>query len=289
MNNKSFNTSNMHRAFYSLVQYCPDLSRLEVANVGVVVFCPELKFLASEMTQNHTRINQMFGRGQRDLKRLKIVKAGLQGKLATTCVEQMSLEHLNQLAALHVNTIRMSQFMPCKVSSDPRSDLQIMFNDLVESKEVKTTSKSKKTLDETLERRFSDPGIVNRIRRKIKVTVPVWDREEEIPYGYQNGRLNLITPVVFPKGKAALENRSAKYAVEGRSLYHHNDPNYGDMQLLIVGQFDDSPEDAVSTAKRIFEKHHVRLFERANLQELLDEIVSEGHVVPVSEQRSLEE
>jgi hypothetical protein len=271
-------SENLHRAFYSLVQYCPDLSRLEVANVGVVVFCPELDFLGSEMTQNHTRINQMFGRGQRDLKRLKIVKAGLQEKLAASA-SQTSLEHLNQLAALHVNTIRMSQFMPCRVSSDPRSDLQCMFNELVEDTTVVPPLSKPAALRKKLDEQFSAPRVNNRIKREIKVTIPVLNREEEIPYGYQNGRFNLITPVVFPKGKTRLEDRSAKYAVEGRSLYQHENSEFGKMQLLVVGQFDDGDEGAVATAKRILETHKVRLFQQADLHQLVDEIATQGHII----------
>lgn len=279
MNQQRPKNENLHRAFYSLVQYCPDLSRLEVANVGVVVFCPELNFLASEMTQNHTRINQMFGRGQRDLQRLKTVKSGLQEKLAATCAERMSLEHLNQLAALHVNTIRMSRFMPCRVSNDPQSDLQTMFNELVEDTSVAVPTSKPAALREKLEQQFSIPEISNRIRRKVKVTIPILNREEEIPYGYQNGRFNLITPVVFPKGKTALEDRSAKYAVEGRSLYHHKDSELGNMQLLVVGQFDDGDQGAIATAKRILETHDVRLFQPDDLQQLVDEIATQGHIV----------
>ena len=154
-----------------------------------------------------------------------------------------------------------------------------MFHDLVEAKATEKAINKSAALYETLEERFSTPKLSKLIKRKIKVKVPVLDRVEEIPYAYQNGRLNLIAPVVFPKTKTALEDRSAKYAVEGRSLYNHEDSEHGPMQLLIVGQFDDDDSEAVSTAKRILNTHEVRLFPRTNLQELLDEIAEEGHIV----------
>ena len=34
---------------YSLIQYCPDLGRLEAANVGVLLFCPEPHFLKAQL------------------------------------------------------------------------------------------------------------------------------------------------------------------------------------------------------------------------------------------------
>jgi hypothetical protein len=279
MNQQNPRSLMQHRAFYSLVQYCPDLSRLEVANIGVVIFCAELNFLGSRMTQNHTRINQMFGRGQRDLKRLRAVKAGLQEKLSNSCAEQMSLEHLNQLAALHVNTIRMTKFMPCKVSQNPETDLQSMFEELVDVEVTEKTVSKADALRNSLETRFSDPDLDKRLRRKIKVRIPVLDREEEIPYGYQNGRFNLIAPVVFPKGKSALEDRSAKYAVEGKSIYENPDQDLGGMQLLIVGHFDEGSQDFIETAKRILESHRVRLFRRSELPKLADEILTHGHIL----------
>jgi hypothetical protein len=30
--------------YYSIIQFCPELSQLEALNVGVVLFCPEKKF-----------------------------------------------------------------------------------------------------------------------------------------------------------------------------------------------------------------------------------------------------
>ena len=37
------------RGYYSLIQFCPDTCRLEVANVGVVLYCPEVSFLISKL------------------------------------------------------------------------------------------------------------------------------------------------------------------------------------------------------------------------------------------------
>jgi len=33
------------KGYYSIIQYCPDPSRLEAVNIGVALFCPELRFL----------------------------------------------------------------------------------------------------------------------------------------------------------------------------------------------------------------------------------------------------
>lgn len=279
MTERTNQTTMRHRGFYSLVQYCPDLSRLEVANVGVVLFCAEWNYLGVELTQNHTRISQMFGRGQRDLKRLRVVKAGLEERLTSSGDDLKSLDSLNELAALHVNTIRMTRFMPCRVSGTPQVDLKRMYEELVESpKESKTVSKAA-ALKQTLEDRFSAPEVSKRLHRGLKVRIPVLDREEEIPYGYQNGRLNLIAPVVFPKTPAALEDRAARYAVEGKSLYDNPDSQHGELQMLVVGAFDPGATESITIARRILDSHQVRLFPRSELSELTKEIRQHGHVV----------
>jgi hypothetical protein len=261
------------------VQYCPDLSRLEVANIGVVVFCAELSYLDVRMSQNHTRISQMFGRGQRDLKRLKYVKAGLEEKLTSGRDDLASLEKLNHLAALHVNTIRMTRFMPCRVSASPQNDLGTMFEELVEPKHSDKPISKADALIKNLASRFEVPGVSNRIHRNLRVRIPVLDREEEIPYGYQNGRMNLIAPVVFPKTASALEDRAAKYAVEGKSLYDNPDGKLGELQMLVVGHFEPGAPDSIASAKRILDSHDVRLFQASELSALAKEIKTHGHIV----------
>ncbi len=237
-NNQTQNPSTSHRAFYSLVQYCPDLARLEAANVGVIVFCAELAYLGVKLSKNHTRISQMFGRGNRDLKRLAAIESGLEEKLISGRSDLCSLEQLNQLAAMQVNTLRMTQFMPCRISDRPDEDLNQLYQELVEPKSLQDTTAPQETLIRTLEARFVAPEINACIRRKVKVRIPFLGREEEIPYAYQNGRLNLIAPVTFPKSQSGLEERAAKYALEGESVYESTDSLFGEMQMLVVGQFE---------------------------------------------------
>ena len=43
----------MARAFYSVVQYCPDRFRAETVNVGLVLLRPEPHALRVRMTANH--------------------------------------------------------------------------------------------------------------------------------------------------------------------------------------------------------------------------------------------
>lgn len=62
------------KAWYSLIQYCPDPSRLEAANVGVVLLCPEAGFIEARMTTNNDRVRRFFGSETLDAKRLRSMR-----------------------------------------------------------------------------------------------------------------------------------------------------------------------------------------------------------------------
>ena len=51
---------NATKGYFSLVQYCPDLARQEAANVGVVLFCPDLQFIRARTTDSVGRNPPVF-------------------------------------------------------------------------------------------------------------------------------------------------------------------------------------------------------------------------------------
>ncbi len=156
-----------------------------------------------------------------------------------------------------------------------------LYQELVEPKSLQETTAPQETLTRTLEASFAAPEIEVRIRRYVKVRIPFLGRGEEIPYAYQNGRLDLIAPVTFPKSQSGLVERAAKYALEGESVYEATDSQLGQMQMLVDGQFETTAFDGVETARRILEDHRVRLFAREEISALIDEIRTHGQVISV--------
>jgi hypothetical protein len=51
--------------YYSLIQYCPDAAREEAANVGVVLFCPEVDYLEARTVSGNDRIRASSNRPNR--------------------------------------------------------------------------------------------------------------------------------------------------------------------------------------------------------------------------------
>ena len=44
------------KGYFCLVQYCPDLARQEVANVGVLLFSPDHDFLEARLVTGNQRV-----------------------------------------------------------------------------------------------------------------------------------------------------------------------------------------------------------------------------------------
>ena len=103
-----------------------------------------------------------------------------------------------------------------------------------------------------------------------------------MPYAFQNSRFNLIRPVEFKhQNESSLKTAACKHAVEGLSLYRHRDAKYGDLQMIVVGDFTAAPKDSTEMVAGIFREHEVRLVTPDELPALKHEIVSHAKLVPV--------
>ncbi len=269
------------RGHYSLIQFCPDTTRLEAANIGIALFCSNQEFLQTRIIENNGRIIQMFGRGERDLGRLRAVKKGLCATLEGGREDLQSLEQLQRFASLQVNHLRMTPFMPCRVMVSPEAELETLYNELVATPGVTDADDdaSFQSLSERLDALFDQPLVSPYIRRDVNVEVPIFQTRESIPYAYQNGRLNLIKPIEFPVQSAAVIDKAARNAIEGKSIYDNPDSEYGDMQLVIVGSFPKTKQADIETTQRIFDVNHVQLYTTEQLDSLEREIITHGHRV----------
>jgi hypothetical protein len=264
---------NPAKGYYCLIQYCPDLGRLEAANVGVLLFCPEWPFLKALTSRNNRRIIRFFGSEGHDWVRLNAFKKGLEDRLAIEGPGIHTLEHLDRFIAERANLLQITAPRPMRVEN-PERDLECLFKEFVGEAAHHTSTK---TLRRLLGEKLTSAGLDRKIRRDIKVAVPVLEKEVEIPFGFQNGRFNLINPVRFEAANPEQSVITAcKYAVEGRSLYEHPDPQLGQLQLVVVGKFRSRDRESPSKVERILREYAVKLYRTADLPQLLDEIRRTG-------------
>lgn len=259
--------------YYSLIQYCPDRSRLEAANIGVLLFCPARLFLQARTVRGNKRIQKFFGKEGHDWDRIDSFKLGLEERLAAENGNITTLEDLKRFIALRANELQISSPRPMRVE-DPKRDLEALFHELVGGQHRKERGTG---LKQFLDDKLRTPALQKKLKRDVQVKVPVLNRQIEVPYGFQNGRFNLIQPARFRGESLTLaETTACKYAIEGRSLFEHPDTKLGDLQLIVVGEFGAHPRAKKDAVERILKENKVRLFTANELDQLVEEIRTSG-------------
>ncbi len=267
------------KGYFSLIQYCPDPLRLEAANIGVVLFCPEKGFLAGKTQRNNKRIIQFFGSEGHDWQQVNSFKKGIEHRLQIESASIASLQEFRAFISKRGNAIRISEPRSMRVS-DPEKDLETLFNDLLsdrKSSESEAHSSGKSRLQD----RFLQAGVRDRLLADIRVPVAISDRELHVPFAYQNGRFNLIEPVQFlAKQTSSLQTTAFRYAVEGESIFDNSHNEFGKQQLIVVGKFRPGLENGFDRVRAILKKHKVRLYSERDMDELVDDIKENAQPIP---------
>ena len=116
--------------YYSIIQFCPDLSRREVANVGVVLLCPETGFLQTRMAEGTSHLKQMFPKLKEDPQRLRSTLHSIATRLRVDADSYKTVEALRYFAETRANAMRLT--LPMFVSvDDPEAELNRLFTRLV--------------------------------------------------------------------------------------------------------------------------------------------------------------
>ena len=263
--------------FYSLIQFCPDLSRLEAANIGVLLFCPERGFLRAITSEENSRIRKFFGPVDEGWSRIDLLKEAFDARVASEEGRIQTIEELERFIATRANEVQVTPPRPVKVK-DPAADLQALFDRLVGGVERRDSTAP-------LRQAFSDAiakeGLEPKVWRDVPIEVPAFGRTITIPFGYRNGRFNLIQPVRFASATETTRlDRACKYAVEGHSLYEHEDPNHGKLKLVVVGEFPSGSEGSKGKVSNLLEQYDVGMFDASDLGPLLEDIRRTGQPRP---------
>ena len=261
------------KGYYAIVQYCPDLSRFEAANVGVLLFCPDRVYLKAVTVGNNSRIIRFFGSEGHDWKRINAFKRGLVDRLQKEAGEIKTVDDLKQFIALRAGLLQITTPNPMRVI-DPDKDLAELYEKIV-GQPMKR--KRRKRLDRYVSEKLISAGLEKKIVRDLEVKVPVLQKKVTFPFGYQNGRFNVINAVRFTAKKPDDSvDTACKYAVEGRSLYAHTNPKLGKLQLVIVGKFRTKDQESRQRVRYVLEDNNVVLYGTDEIPQLADEIRQTG-------------
>ena len=267
-----------HKGHYSLIQYCPDPARMESVNIGVLLFCPEAGFLSALVSGDNRRVKQFFGRGEHDFKQLNLFKRGIKERISREAKQILSLEDLQKFIDRRANLIRITDPIAMRVS-DPKADLAKLFDSLVggDMEGKRTPQKQFRTV---VSERLTSAHLGEKLCKEIPVDVPYLKKPVDFPFGFQNGRFNLILPVSFMAEDPDDAVRKAfSYAAQGEALYSHPHETLGDLKLIVVGEFRSKSDEARNPVNQLLECSHVRLIPEEGLDGLVQEIMATGKVV----------
>src|SRR5262249_18753289 len=258
--------------YYSLIQYCPDPSRLEAANVGVVLFCPAWKYLRAQTTKGNDRIRRFFGSADNDSEQINAMKLSIQRRLEGERDKFREPADLERFAAPRPTAMRLTPPRAVLVE-DPDAELRRLFARLIGGRPHREAAQVRNVLEDA----FGSKEIAPFIRKKVIITLPVLQQPLQVPYGFQNGRFNLIQPAQFRgRSPGGILERAGKSAMEGELLYHHPDEHLGSLKLIVVGDFAPDQKEVAHAVRDVLRRNETDLYRLDELDQLLDLIHSTG-------------
>ena len=117
------------KGYYSVIQYCPDRSRMEAANVGVLLLCPEIGFVKARTAAGNDRARKFFGYDSFDKRRLNAAKRAIERRLEVDRESFRSPEDIVRFMDTRGNDILLTPPRPTKVL-DPEAELETLFKEL---------------------------------------------------------------------------------------------------------------------------------------------------------------
>jgi hypothetical protein len=90
-------TMNAKRGYYSLIQFCPDPSRAETVNLGVLLFCPEAGFIRAHTSASNRRAAKLIGPHKIDSASLNSAKRAMERRLE---VDRESFQTLDVIQSM---------------------------------------------------------------------------------------------------------------------------------------------------------------------------------------------
>jgi hypothetical protein len=255
---------NQRKGYYSLIQFCPDPSRLEGVNIGVLVYSPEDGALKFRITQKNQRIRKFFGQQNWDF--LNRAREAMQARLHTEKFETVS--ELENYISRRANVVQLTSLRALKISDIDR-DVETLFQRLVGLEAVER----KPRISTFLSHMLVEAGVEGLVQKSISIEIPAFKQPIRVPYGYQNGRFNLIAPVQFDADAEDILSKAGKRAIEGQLLYQNPDPNFGDLRLVVIAKFPEHGEaSSRELVQKIFKEHDVSLHTFENIDPLFEDI-----------------
>jgi hypothetical protein len=268
---------NAKKGYYSLIQFCPNASRLEAVNVGVLLLCPDLRFIEARTAKGNQRAANLVGRAFLDKHSLNRAKRAIERRVQTDREAFSSVDDLQKFVDSRGNVLKLTPPRPVKVF-DPIKDLDKLFSELVGG--VPRRAQPELAIP-ALDARFQQLHEQGRAKLNWEVTVPVVGRTLRVPYAYRNGMWNLVKPQRFSCQEGPALGAAMRLAIEGDLLFKHKSIDDGKKQLIVVSSFenDDKVERLRDRVQEVLREYHVATVIETQVNAFLSKVEQEAHPV----------
>jgi hypothetical protein len=266
----------LYTGYYSIVQFCPDAAKAEVANVGIIIFCPEVKFLDIRLANGNDKIRTFFGSQCFDPNLIEGAKESLQERLIEGKENFQTLTDLNNFINTRANDLRITAPRFLK-TENPQQELDNLFKELVGGRSRKL--KQKNALLSKIDQLFSRPSLRERIETRKKISLPFIGKTIEFPYAYRNGVQNLIQHPLFSLGNDLWYKRAFELAGEGYSIQKHIGSDNLARKVIIIPIIENASaiQNAEKTIHDIFMDHGIMVVEPSKVEAYVEMVEVEAH------------
>ena len=225
------------QGYYSLVQFCPDPARAEVANLGVLLFSPGHGFIDVALTRGYSRVKKIFPQVDLDATQIQSMKQWLTDRLEVERDRFKSKEDLDCFIATRFNALRLTAPRSIVVER-PEQLLKELFDELValpkkmEAIEVEVPQRVPLPFLE-VDAFFHRPEIEPRVVFRQEYIVPVSGKQLQIPYVFTNGLISLVKPERI----ASFED-AEKLLVDGMLLTKHPGPENKPQEFIVLAEIE---------------------------------------------------
>ena len=263
------------RGYYSLIQFCPNPSRLETVNVGLVLLCPETSFVAVRIADDNRSAERLVGHGRLDKSALNSAKRAIEQRFQTARDSFKSPEDLRAFASTRGNVLKLTSPRPVKVF-DPTGELDSLFAELVGGRSKRRRAVP---LSPELDDVFQNLQKEGRAQLNLTVEVPVVGRSLRIPYAYQNGCLNLVKPQRFSNEEGLATETAMRLAIEGDLLQRHTQPGETERKLIVVSFFTQNDRNGTIAARvsKLLGEYEVKTIGDDEISQFASQVVREAH------------
>ena len=264
-----------HRGYYSLIQFCPDPRRLEAANVGVVLFSPELRFCELKINPDLSLVTKIFGAQTVDKPLVEMAQRTLRNRLMKASQDWRDAEDLLRFAKREGNDLLLTAPQTI-LASDFSKELDTLFAQLVATaskpkRQPRTKKPNLKPLGELLLE-----GIP--IEENVEVEIPGLG-SRTFDYAFQNGAYNLVESGAFSRKLEDAQKKAQEYAVSGNLLFQESHQTDNPKKLIVVANFADTlTAEAKAGIEYVLEQHHTRLVPGERLPDFVEEVRQTAHL-----------